>query len=183
MVVRAYDKVAEIEQASEKHWLFDIWGIDDGVWRFEFQVRSERLEGAGIETIDQLRAYLPGLIRHLAKHHTSLRIPGADGNRSRWQRHPLWESLLLSCDELTVPPPVPPRPYLRGSTYQIERQLQSLMGDLKGLAATLSRKAPDRPVTLDQLMNWLPRMLRRRHSPELWHRDILAKIRKQELGL
>lgn len=120
VVVRVYDKVAEIEQQSGKHWLFDLWGIKEGVWRCEFQIRGERLKEAGIATVEQLRAYLPSLVRHLA---------------------------------------------------------------LKGIAATLSRNSPDKPVALEQLLRWLPRMLRRHHSPELWKADVIAKIRKRELGL
>ena len=183
IVVRVYDKVAEIEQASAKHWMFDLWGTNSGVFRIEFQIRTEALGKAGIETVEQMRAYLPGLIRHLAKAHTSLRIPNADSNRSRWPMHPLWDSLIASTDELTTAPDIPPRPFQRGSLYSIERQLQSMMGDMKGLAATLSRNCPDRPVTLEQLMQWLPRMMRRHHSPLLWDPDVREKIRRRELGL
>ncbi|MGH6888560.1 MAG: hypothetical protein ACREHF_05110, partial [Rhizomicrobium sp.] len=75
VVCRVYDKVAEIEQQSGKDWLFDLWGTREGIWRCEFQIRGERLKDAGISTVAQLRAYLPGLVRHLAKHHTSLRVP------------------------------------------------------------------------------------------------------------
>ena len=182
-VVRIYNKVAEIEQASEKHWMYDLWETDEGVWRVEFQVRGERLKQAGIGTIEQLRAYLPSLIRHLARQHTSLRTPNRDSNRSRWQLHPMWRSVIASADALTNLPDSPPRPFNRGNLYNLERQLQSLGGNFKGLAATLSCNRPDRPVTLEQLLKWLPRMMRRRHSPVLWEADVRQKIRKRGFGL
>ena len=183
VVCRVYDKVAEIEQQSAKHWLYELWGVKEGVWRCEFQLRGERLREAGIATVEQLRAYLPSLIRHLARHHTSLRTPTGDSNRSRWPLHPIWSALIASADQLTSPPETPPPPLLTGTAYQIERQLKSLMGDLKGLAATLSHNCPDRPLPLEQLLDWLPRMMLRRHSPQLWAQDVRTKIRKLELGL
>lgn len=183
VVVRVYDKVAEIEQQSEKHWLFDIWGMREGVWRCELQVRGERLKEHGISTVEQLRAYLPSLVRHLAKNHTSLRIPTGDSNRSRWPVHPMWRSLIDASDQLTSPPDNPPPPLLNGGLYQLHRQLESLVGVLKGIAATLSRNCPERPVTLLQLLCWLPRMLLRHHSPELWRADVTERIRRRGLGV
>jgi hypothetical protein len=183
VVLRFYDKVAEIEKQSGKHWLFNLWGRRDGVWRAEFQMRGERLKEAGIASIAQLRAYLPGLVGHLAKHHTSLRVPTRDKNRSRWPRHPLWEGLIAAADQLVEAPEFPPPPLVAGIGYSLDRQLASMGGDLKAIAALLSRNHPDRPVTLAQLFRWLPRMMARRHSPELWRADVAAKISKRELGL
>lgn len=183
VVVRVYDKVAEIEQASEKHWMYDLWGTKDGVWRVEFQVRGERLKQAGIQTVEQLHAYLPSLIRHLAKNHTSLRTPGRDSNRSRWPRHPIWNAIIDAADALTNSPDFPPPPFPRGGLYSIERRLQSMLGSCKGLAAELSRNCPDRPMSLEQLLDWQARMLLRRHSPEIWNADVREKIRKRGFGL
>jgi hypothetical protein len=183
VVCRVYDKVAEIEQQSGKDWLFDLWGTREGVWRCEFQIRGERLKDSGIATIAQLRAYLPDLVRHLAKNHTSLRVPKRDRNRSRWPRHPMWAGLIASADQLVEPPECPPPPLRTGILYPLDRQLASLQGDLKAIAALLSHQRPESPLTLDQLFRWLPRMIGRRHSPELWRADVIAKIRKRELGL
>jgi hypothetical protein len=183
VVCRVYDKIVEIEQQSEKDWFFDLWGSGEGIWRCEFQIRGERLKEAGIATIAQLRAYLPSLMRHLAKHHTSLRIPRRDRNRSRWPLHPMWKGLIASADRLVEPPECPPPPFKTGILYPLDRQLASLRGDLKAIAALLSHKRPEAPLSLDQLLRWLPRMMARRHSPELWRADVMAKIRKRELGL
>jgi len=183
VVCRVYDKVAEIEQQSGKSWLFDKWGVSEGVWRCEFQVRNERLREAGIATVDQLRAYLPGLIKHLAKHHTSLRILSGDSNRSRWPLHPMWRGIVASVDQLTTLPEQPPPPLLTGTDYQLQRQVRAMMGQLKGIAATLSHSRPNDPVSMEELLRRWPHLAARYHSPELWRADVAEKIRKRELGL
>lgn len=183
VVARVYDKVAEIEQQSGKHWLFDIWGAKENVWRCEFQIRGPRLTEAGIATVDQLRAYLPGLVSSLAMDHTLLRIPSRDSNRSRWPLHPMWKGLIASANRLVERPERVPPPLREGIEYPLDRQLASLEGDLKGVAALLSRNCRERPLTLVQLLKWLPRQMQRRHCPELWRADVIAKIRKRELGL
>jgi hypothetical protein len=112
-VCRVYDKVAEIAQQSGKAWLFNIWGVNEGVWRCEFQIRGARLKAAGIATIEQLRAHLPNLARDLARHHTSLRVPTADSNRSRWPLHPMWTALIAAADDLIRAPQHAPRRFTR----------------------------------------------------------------------
>jgi hypothetical protein len=183
IVCRVYDKVAEIEQQSGKTWLYDIWGTEEGVWRCEFQIRSPALRNAGIATIEQCRAHLPELVRYLAESHTSLRIPNDDSNRSRWPPHPMWNGLIDAADRLVAPPLSPPSPLMEGTDYLLDRQVQSLYGDLKGIASVLSRKRPDDPITLEELLDWLPGRLGRHHCSPLWKNDVCNKVRKRELGL
>jgi hypothetical protein len=183
VVCRVYDKIAEIAQQSEKDWMFPIWGTQEGVHRCEFQVRTERLKQAGISTVDQLRAYLPSLIRELAKHHTSLRVPNGDSNKSRWPCHPMWQGMIAAADQLTTAPDRPPQPLLVGTEYQVSRQTLSILGNLKGLAAALSMHRKTDPLPLDELLRRLPRLFDPYHSPELWRADVLEKVRKRELGL
>jgi hypothetical protein len=183
VVWRVYDKCAEIEEESKKYWFYDRWQTRTGVWRFECQLRRPCLEEAGIVTLEDLRAHLPALVRRLATEHTSLRVPTSDSNRSRWPRHPTWEAMIASADGLVTPPRNASPPRRNGAQYRLQRQLRSMYGNLEGLAATVSRNRPDEPLTLDQLMAWLPRALKRHHSPQLWKADVRTKIRKRELGL
>ncbi len=183
VVCRVYDKVAEIEQQSGKAWLFDIWGVREGVWRVEFQIRGQRLKQAGIGTTDQLKAHLPTLAKRLARQHTSLRLPSADSNRSRWALHPMWHGVIEAAGQLVRPPDRPPPPLLSGSEYELQRQLRSVFGHLKGIAATLSIDRPDNPVTLAELLERMPHLVSLLHSPQLWWSDVSEKIRKLELGL
>lgn len=63
VVVRVYDKTAEIAQQSEKIWLFDLWGRKENVWRVEFPVCGPRLKKAGIRILQNLRDYRSSLLR------------------------------------------------------------------------------------------------------------------------
>jgi hypothetical protein len=47
VVLRVYDKVAEIKQQSDKVWLYLLWGQDANVWRLEWQVRKPILGTSG----------------------------------------------------------------------------------------------------------------------------------------
>ncbi len=42
VVLRVYDKVAEIRQQSNKVWFYTLWEMDQDVWRIEWQVRKAR---------------------------------------------------------------------------------------------------------------------------------------------
>lgn len=92
-VIRVYDKVAEIGQNSGKAFFFELWGQTDGVWRIEFRLRRERLKRAGIGTLGDIKERQNDVLRELAIHHTTLRAPLPDSNRSRWPLHPLWRRL------------------------------------------------------------------------------------------
>ena len=93
-VLRIYDKIAEIEQQSDKAWFYELWGISANVWRIEFQVRGERLKQGGIRTLEDMRELQADLLYELASKHTTLRCPNDDSNRSRWTLHPLWQGYL-----------------------------------------------------------------------------------------
>jgi hypothetical protein len=93
IVLRVYDKVAEVEQQSDKVWFFVLWGQDRDVWRIEWQVRKDVLREFGITTVEDLRKCQGDLLRYLCEEHTTLRVPDGDQNRSRWPVHPLWRDL------------------------------------------------------------------------------------------
>lgn len=99
VVLRCYDKVAEIAAQSDKTWLFKLWGMESGVWRAEAQVRKKVLRRFGIKTVDDLQASAGDLLRYCLTEHTSLRRPTADTNRSRWPFHPVWESILREVEQ------------------------------------------------------------------------------------
>ena len=94
IVLRVYDKAAEINEASGKTWFFDLWGgVKENVWRVEFQVRKEVLKRFGIRTFEDLFGGCGDVLRYLAHEHTTLRMRQDDSNRSRWPIHPLWTLL------------------------------------------------------------------------------------------
>ncbi len=93
IVLRVYDKVAEIRQESGKVWLYTLWGQESDVWRIEWQVRKPILKGFGIRTFEQLQERQGNLLDYLAHEHDTLRERNEDSNRSRWPLHPLWRHL------------------------------------------------------------------------------------------
>jgi len=100
VVLRVYDKVAEIEQQSGKVWLFDLWGQDESVWRVEWQIRKDLLREYGIRTFAELAIGIKPLLRYLATEHDTLRMRTNDNNRSRWPLHPLWRAVQQAVEEL-----------------------------------------------------------------------------------
>ena len=101
VVLRLYDKVAEINQQSHKTWFYALWtGVCEDVWRVEWQVRKPLLRSFGIRTLDDLFERQGDVLRHLTSEHTTLRVPNADSNRSRWPLHPLWQDLQQRVAEL-----------------------------------------------------------------------------------
>lgn len=94
IVLRVYDKTTEIRQQSNKAWFYPLWGgLEEDVWRIEWQVRKEVLRGFGIRTFEDLQNKQGNLFKYLAQEHDTLRQPNGDSNRSRWPLHPLWKDL------------------------------------------------------------------------------------------
>lgn len=183
IVVRLYDKVAEIEQASDKAWFHELWGQQENVWRIEFQVRSERLKAAGIRSTDNIGDLQSDLLRELATGHTQLRRPSTDSNRSRWPLHPLWRALqadIAALPQTGLVRHLDPRLPLDWRTRKIS---QSIYGQLKGLAATHSIRTGDGvPMSLNDLLDRLPGFLEPFHDEQTWNDQIDARITKHGLG-
>jgi hypothetical protein len=174
IVIRVYDKVAEIEQESEKAWFFDLWGRDDDVWRIEFQVRGTRLKEGGIYSLDDLRAFQGDILRELASGHTTLRRPSRDGNRSRWPLHPLWAVLLEAIAAL------PQTGLVREIEYQAAKAMYGYAKRL-GMVGSLRDGTDDIPK-LDRVLATLPTLFRKFHSDEEWRDAVAYRIKKYRLG-
>jgi len=104
IVLRVYDKVAEIKQKSNKVWFFDLWGETSDVWRIEWQVRKDILRQYNINTFNDLKEKRSNLLHYLAYEHDTLRQPNNDSNRSRWPLHPLWQDIQQKIDILSSLP-------------------------------------------------------------------------------
>ncbi len=183
VVVRVYDKAAEIEQKSGKAWFHPLWGRKAGVLRIEFQVRGDRLHAAGIDTLEDLKHFQGDLLRELAQGHTTLRRPGADHNRSRWPLHRLWRALR---DDIAALPQsglirhIDPRMPL---DWRLHKQLQALYGSLKGIAAVLAlREGKTDAPTFDAVLGALPALLASHHDAHAWAPDVERRITGYGLG-
>jgi hypothetical protein len=182
VVFRVYDKVAEIEQKSSKVWFFDLWGMKNGVWRIEPQVRGPRLKSAGIHSIADLKALQNDLLREVATHHTTLRKPSRDPNRSRWPLHSLWQAFrddIAALPQTGLVRAIDPRLPIE---WRLFHQGRSLCGALKGLGAVLALRDGVAPPTLDGVLNALPGVLQGHHNSHLWQEDLKRRIAAYRLG-
>ncbi|CCQ72456.1 hypothetical protein [Magnetospira sp. QH-2] len=183
VVLRVYDKVAEIEAQSAKAWFFELWGRKDHVCRVEFQIRGERLKEGGIRTMADLREFQGDILRELATNHTSLRKPNGDSNRSRWPLHPLWSQLTDDIGTLPQTGLVKCIDQMAPVEWRLDRSGKMVHGYLKNIAALLYCRdggtgAPD----LDDVLAELPHVIAQHHSPVAWSDDVTQRIKEIELG-
>ncbi len=177
VVLRLYDKVAEIHQNSGKEFLYELWQQNDSVWRVEFQVRGERLKEGGIRTLNDLVSLQNDLLRQLASAHTTLRRPTGDTNRARWPLHPLWTA--VQADINTLPQTglvrhIDPKAPLNIRLYF---QSKSIYGHLKGIAALLALLGEvGTEPRLGDVLTLLRKLLAEHHQPDLFADDVRSRI-------
>ncbi len=183
IVIRVYDKVAEIAQKSSKVWFHEVWGQSENVWRIEFQVRRERLKAGGIHTTNDLKMLQNDLLRELAGGHTTLRCPSGDSNRSRWPWHPLWRGLN---DDIAVLPQtglVRALDPLMPLQWRLHQQTKSLYGNFKGLAAIIALiEGSTVPSSLPEVIQALSDLLSRYHANDNWVEEVGRRITAHGLG-
>lgn len=199
-----YNKSRELLK-SGKTWLIPLWcarGYDQqtDVWRIEFRWKREALhnlkqEGVfhGIESLADLRAYLPYLWTYSAGHvqggvdglpdgwlrYTS---PTDDNTPSRWPVHPAWSvvqsafttetepAVNVDTGELVdLPLSLPLAELIRERQRQRneKRLAQQIGGCCSTLAAWLTSRSATEPVTLVDVFLWLEENLPAYASPDL----------------
>jgi hypothetical protein len=182
VVLRMYDKVAEIRQESGKAWFYPLWGQAEHVWRIEWQVRKQYLRTFGIRTFDELDAHRGQLLRFLVEDHDTLRTPTEDSNRSRWPLHPLWQDLqarIRACDRLSSGA-------VDGKAMALEERMTrmtiSLYGYLKRMAAVSCAQTGAAMMPLDDVLHALGERVGRLHDPLSWTLDVKKRLKAIELG-
>lgn len=182
IVLRVYDKVAEIAHQSEKTWFFNLWGHEKDVWRIEWQVRKPVLKSFSIFTFEDLRKNHGEILRYLASEHDTLRIPSKDGNKSRWEMHPLWIDLQEKIGSL------PPMSVLRieGINSSLEERKMriaiSMLGNLKRYAAIICVSKGMKMIKIDDAANLIKGDMVLINDPLTWVFEVKRKIREIELG-
>lgn len=182
VMLRIYDKVAEIEQQSDKLWLYEIWGERENVWRIEWQVRKPILKRFGLRTMEDLFSGYGDLLRYLATDHDSLRVRTRDSNRSRWPRHPLWEDMLARIEAFPaqgVHRTVDEQMLVQQRQYRVA---VSVYGYLKHFAALMSLDQGDDVVALAEAQKALNSLLGTLHDPLSWRTDVAAKRDRIQIG-
>lgn len=182
LVLRVYDKIAEIQEKSAKTWFFDLWGESENVWRIEWQVRKEWLRRFGIRTFADLADRQGDLLRFLAHAHTTLRIKTDDSNRSRWPLHTVWLDLQERIDRLPglgVIRELDPEALLH---ERETRMAISVYGYLKRLAALRGTRNKTPDVGFEESVDYLRRKLENVHDPLTWENDVARRYDEMRLG-
>ncbi len=178
-----YDKVAEIEQESNKVWFFVLWGQDQDVWRIEWQVRKDLLRQFSISTFADLQKIQGDLLRYLAEEHTTLRVPNGDDNRSGWPLHPLWMDMQGRIRELA---------HLGvcrydGKAAALEERMvhctRSIYGYLKRVAAIAAVQRRAQLIDEGEALAEVERRMWQLHDPLHWQVEVDRRIKEVERGL
>lgn len=182
IVLRVYNKVAEIEQQSYKVWFFLLWGRDTDVWRIEWQIRKPILKKFGINTFNDLAQYQGELLRYLAEEHDTLRVPNADSNSSRWPLHPLWQNLQHQISQLHNQA----AKRVVGQPAALEERMQrmaiSIYGYLKRIAAIRFIQDGRSFPTPDSSLRHIEQMIGKLHDPLSWEVDVDKRIKEIMYG-
>jgi hypothetical protein len=183
VVMRLYDKVAEIKQQSHKTWFFPMWGRDSNVWRIEWQVRRPILKRFDIVTFADLQNQQGDLLRYLAHEHETVRIPSGDSNRSRWYLHPLWADLQAQVGTFNhqgIYRVVPDEVLLTETLTRLTISLQGYVKRIGAIRGLLQNK--DEPVSLDEAVRYAADRLAGIHDPLTWRIDVKKRMDEIRLG-
>jgi len=183
VVLRVYNKSAEIEEASKKYWMWLFWQEEkENIWRVEWQVRKDTLKRFGLRTFEDLFDGYGDLLRYLVSEHTSLRVKGEDSNRSRWAVHPLWTMLTGAINQLPaqgVYREVDPRAALDETLI---RMAISMEGYLKKIAAIECLKEGRPMLSQGQTIDRLIPVLEKVHNQLTWRGDVQRRMDQLRLS-
>jgi len=183
VVLRVYNKTAEIEQQSAKVWFRNLWGgVVEDVWRIEWQTRKDALRRFGITTFDDLFDHVGDLLRFLATEHTTLRTKGTDSNRSRWAVHPLWTELTQQIEQLNSLGTRKTETEPAILEERLMRSAISVYGYIKRIAAIRCLQNDEPMMSKDQAVSVLADMLKRVHDPRTWHAEVEKRMSEMRLG-
>jgi hypothetical protein len=183
VVLRVYNKSAEIEEASDKYWFWMFWDSQQqDVWRIEWQVRKEVLKRFGLRTFQDLFDGYGDVLRFLVAEHTSLRVPTDDSNRSRWPVHELWQRLSEEIERLPaqgVYREVKSREML---DEVLMRMAISMEGYLKKIAAIECLKDARPMLSQRQTIDRVVPLLEKVHNELTWRGDVQRRMDQLRLS-
>ena len=183
IVLRIYDKVAEIVEKSGKTWFYGLWdGVCEDVWRIEWQTRKDILRRFGIRTFADLQDQQGDLLRYLTHEHTTLRIKSEDGNRSRWLLHPLWRDLqdqIKALDSQGVYREIDRAALVN---ERLMRIAIAIYGYAKQVAALHCVQSDKRSISKGEAMAVLGSLVQNVHDPLSWRDGVEKRVDLIRLG-
>lgn len=180
--LRAYDKVTEIEQESGKVFFFDLWGVSENVWRFEWQIRKELLKRFGTRSLSGLQDQAGDLLHYLSTVHDTLRLPSSDSNRSRWPLHPLWQDLqekAVAFGRQGVLAEIEPGASIE---ERLQRCAVSLYGYTKAIAAMEAVKGGKDSLPFEDALDKMRHLITGVHRQVIWDHDVSKKAARLRLS-
>lgn len=182
IVLRVYDKIAEIGQQSDKVWFFALWGEEADIWRIEWQIRKSILKAFGIASFNELQEKQGALLHYLAHEHDTLRKPNDDSNRSRWPLHPLWVDLQEKIENLYS------LPVHEGVGHDVvlnERMMNmaiSVYGYLKRVAAVSCIQQNTEQMSFNDSVVRIVELIHKIYEPLAWQMDVEKRRKEMLLG-
>ena len=180
--LRVYNKVDEINEKSKKTWFFKLWGIDQDVWRIEWQIRKDQLRKLGISSFESLNERQGDLLRLLTKEHTTLRIKSNDTNKSRWAMHPLWDDLIQRVNQMDGLGVVRDLNKLDLLDERLTYIGISVYGYLKRVAAIDALYTGAEKSYMDEAFTHLQNIITEIHDPLSWQQDVDRRAKEMRLG-
>lgn len=149
--VQVYDKTREITEASNKTWLYDIWGLDHDtgeiverdewrdVWRLEVRLKKDWLKDRKVNTP---ASFLETMWQNIsdALYNRRLCQPTRDSNRRRWPLHPLYGIALHEIGNPREFRPIDRRALGKADALE-KTMLQNLAGTCRSLVMLRLREA------------------------------------------
>ena len=184
IVLRVYDKSAEIRESSAKTWFYPLWGgVTENVWRVEFQVRKEVLKRFSLRTFQDLFSGSGDVLRYLVNEHTTLRVrQDDDSNRSRWPMHPLWSLLQAHVDTLQAQGVVRESHPDERLFEQMMRLAVAVEGYLKRSAAIECVRLGGEVLSHERALREFSAFLRKVHDPLTWRTEVTKRADQVRLG-
>ena len=180
--LRIYNKCAEIQESSAKTWFYELWGIEQDVWRIEWQARKQWLRTVGIRTFEDLQERQGDLLRILVNDHTTLRIKTQDSNNSRWPLHPLWTDLQAHVALMEGLGVVRELDRAKLLDERMMRITISMYGYMKRIAAIYSLQGATPAISLSQARTHLAVQLNDIHDALTWETDVERRMTEMRLG-
>ncbi len=182
IVLRVYDKVAEIRQKRDKAWSHALWEQAENVWRIEWQVRKKVLKDLDIVTFADLQEQIGDLLRYLATDHTSLRKPADDGNSRQWPLHPLWSDLLERIEELNNHGSSRIHAQDPALKERMERMASAMYDYLKMVAAVHCVQTGKALIDVNEALRVMDSRILKLHDPLAWREEVEKRIKEIETG-
>ena len=182
IILRVYNKTDEIEEASHKTWLYDLWGENKDVWRIEWQVRKQFMRFLGVSSLQCLADGQGDLMRQLVKNHTELKTKTQDSNRSRWPIHPLWLDLTERVNQMNGLGVVNVLDAPALLEERFTRIAISVYGYIKRVAAIDALYTGVEKSYVDEAFTHLQNKIMELHDPLTWQTDVNKRVKQMKLG-